>query len=426
MDALFPPGPQKRLLLGNSVEFRHEPLTTMTEAARSYGEIVHFRFGPSHAYLVTSAEHMHYVLVERPDLFDVQHHFYRAIQSALGHELFAPKDGVYKRQRSAQPLPQNWLEAHTATITTSATQAVSHWEAGKVIDLYQEMQALTLHIASTIVFGCAADKTIRAVATNTPHGVALQDRRFASPWAIRLPMTDRAQDAVLQLIRQQPTPAGKDAMSLLKKTSLSEHHIAAELIRLFSLIHDIAATTLSWALAVLGQHPHIAEILHAELDNVLGNESPTAADLSQLVYTEMVLRETMRLYPPTWLVSRQSRREARIGSFFIPAGSTVLCSPYIMQRSPRNFVEPEKFLPERFSEGYEKRTRRYAYAPFGISAPFEQTTLLNEMKLLLTTLARRFDFTHEVNQPTEIDPLVALRPKNGLPVRVQALTVSST
>jgi cytochrome P450 len=91
-----------------------------------------------------------------------------------------------------------------------------------------------------------------------------------------------------------------------------------------------------------------------------------------------------------------------------------------MQRSSRNFVEPERFLPERFTEGYAKRTRRYAYAPFGISAPLEEETLMTEMKLLLAVLARRFDFVQEISHPIDIDPLLTLRPKDGLPIRVKA------
>ena len=412
MDALFPPGPRKNLLLGNSIEFRHDPFTAMLDAARSYGEIVHFRFGPSHAYLVTSADHIHYVLVERPDLFDTQHHFYRAIQSAFGHELFAPDEGVYKRQRTSQPLPQNWFEEHTATVVNDALEAVAGWQSGQVIDLYQTLRELTLQIAAKTVFGCEVNNAIRQLAVNAPQSHALRDRRFTSPWALRLPVGDQTLATVIKLIRQQTSIKGNHALALLGQTSLSEQQIAETLIRLFVLVHETAATTLSWALYLLSRHPESAETLHCELN--------TVSEDAELTYTEMVLRETMRLYPPAWLVTRQSRREARLGSFFVPAGSTILCSPYIMHHDPRNFVEPEKFMPERFIEGYEKRIRRYAFAPFGVSAPVEQATLMTEMKLLLTTLARRFHFVHEGNHP-EVLPQVSLCPKNGLPMRVEKI-----
>jgi cytochrome P450 len=189
---------------------------------------------------------------------------------------------------------------------------------------------------------------------------------------------------------------------------------------LFHALHETAATTLSWALHLLAQHPELQAELQAELNTVLAGRAPTAIDLPELAYTEMVLRETMRLFPPAWLVCRQTRRETRIGDFFLPAGSTVLCSPYIMQRSPRNFVEPQKFLPERFSASFEKRMRRHAYAPFGTDARLEGAPLLAEMKLLLAVIASRFNVSTADNQSVDIDARLSLRPKGGLRLQFTA------
>lgn len=427
MDALFPPGPQKHLLLGNAVEFRHDPLTAMIDAARNYGEIVHFRFGPSHAYLVTSAEYIHYVLVERPDLFDAQPHFYRAIQSALGHELFAPGDGVHKRQHPSAELPSDWLKLHCDTITNAAAELCSSWKHGDS-DVYQALRDQTVGIAAKIVFGLDADDTIRQFAAAVENSAVLRDRRFVSPWAVRLLRHDKALEFAVACVskrRFQPTH-GQDALSLLVDACLSEREIASRLIRLFHALHESAATTLAWAMHLLAQNPEQQAELRSELNTVLAGRLPTAADLPELAYSEMVLRETMRLYPPAWLVSRQTRRETRIGDFFLPAGSTVLCSPYIMQRSPRNYVEPQKFLPERFSASFEKRMRRHAYAPFGTDGRLEGAPLMAEMKLLLAAIASRFEVSSVGSHPVAFDPLLSLRPKGGLQIQFTACSDERT
>lgn len=413
MDPLFPPGPQKHLLLGNARAFRNDPLQAMVSAAREYGEIVHFRFGPSHAYLVTSAEHSHYVLTERPDLFDSRKHFYRAIQSAFGHELFAPKDGVYKRDNAPSALPNHWLNAYAPGIVDATLNAVRNHHYGEKTDIYALLQTLRLPIAAYAAFGTDVNDSIRKLAQTAPYSAALQDRRFTSPWAFRLPITDQAHDLVKALIRRQ------GANSEVLQSAEATNQCATELIRLFFLLHETAATTLAWSLHLLAQHPEAEADVREELGRVIGSETPSAAHLDQLEQTEMVLRETMRLYPASWLICRQARRETRLGSFFLPAGSLVLCSPYIMQRSTRNFVEPEKFLPARFNAGYEKRMRRFAYAPFGTAAVREETALLTEMKLVLATLLTRFHFVQDERRAAAIDPLVSLRPQGGLPMQLQ-------
>ena len=422
MDALFPPGPQKHLLLGNAVEFRSDPLQAMIAAARDYGEIVHFRFGPSHAYLVTSADYIHYVLVERPDLFDAQPHFYRAIQSALGHDLRAPSDGVCKREPAASILKPDWLDAYSPTIAQIMLQSIKSWENKSSINVEQALRELTLSIAAGAVFGVQVDETVRKLGQSVSYSHALQDRRFTSPWTLRLPVPDRALDIVKQLMRQPRGDAGSgiNPLSRLGQTSQSEAQIANRLLRLFFLLHEVAASTLSWTLSLLAVNPEIEIELHDEIIRVAGSEAPTPAQVAELEQTEMALRETMRLYPPAWLVTRQARRETRLGDFFLPAGSTVLCSPYIMQHSPRNFVEPDKFLPGRFVAGYEKRMRRYAYAPLGLDSRFEETTLLTEMKLVLAMLVQRFRFFHLAGNSMQVDPLVTLHPKGGLFLRVEA------
>jgi cytochrome P450 len=422
MDALFPPGPQKHLLLGNAVEFRSDPFQTLIAAARDYGETVHFRFGPSHAYLVTSAETIHYVLVERPDLFDARPRFHRAIQSAFGHELFAPGDGVYKRERPSNLLPFNWLDSYSPSLVKAAQQTMKQWNEGAAVNVDQSLRELTLSIAAGAVFGMETTEDVHRLGQSAAHSIALQDRRFTSPWSFRLPIPDRAQQIVLALIHQQRgfKAQGTNMLAGLSQSQRPPLPMVNHLIRLFFLLHETAATTLSWALLLLAQNPETEAEVYTEIARVLGDENPTPAHLAELEQIEMVLRETMRLYPPSWLVSRQARRETRLGDFFVPAGSTVLCSPYIMQRSPRNFVEPEKFLPQRFAAGYEKRMRRYAYAPLGPDSRFEETTLMTEMKTILAMLVQRFRFVQAAGNSMQVDPLVTLHPKGGLYLRLQA------
>jgi DevC protein len=176
----------------------------------------------------------------------------------------------------------------------------------------------------------------------------------------------------------------------------------------------------------LAQHPDVRSQLHQELQSVLHGRKPAIADLPQLPYTNHVIREAMRLYPPVTDVSRQATRNCEIGGYKIPKGCTLIASQWVMHRDPRYFEQPERFNPGRWADDLEKRLPRGVYFPFGdgprvcIGKSFAQM----EAVLILAAIAQEFQLDLVPNQAIELQPSITLRPKHGLQVVFAAIALN--
>jgi cytochrome P450 len=199
-------------------------------------------------------------------------------------------------------------------------------------------------------------------------------------------------------------------------TGMDDQQVRDEIMTLFLAGHETTANALSWTFYLLAQNPKAERRLHAELDSVLGNRPPTLADLPRLPYTKMVFSESLRLFPPAWVVGRTATAPDHIGGYTIPKGATVLMSQYLMHRHPVYWDQPDQFKPERFES--ETDRPRYAYFPFGggprlcIGEPFAWM----EGELLIATLAQQWRFKLAPGAMVEPDPSITLRPKYGLPM----------
>jgi cytochrome P450 len=203
--------------------------------------------------------------------------------------------------------------------------------------------------------------------------------------------------------------------------SMSDQQLRDEVITLLLAGHETTALNLSWTWYLLAQHPDAEEKLHAELDAVLAGRQPSASDLPKLRYTDRVIRETLRLYPPAWRVFRRTKEPFKAGDYLLPAGSNIVLSQWVTQRDPRWFSEPDRFNPDRWAEEAAAKLPRFAYFPFGggprvcIGAGFA----MMEATLLLATIAQRYRMRLTTNQ--RIKPLasITLRPKNGIRVELE-------
>lgn len=446
MDVFFPPGPQKSLLFGNAPELQRDPLNFMHDSARKYGEIVHFRFGPSHAYLVTSPAYAHYVLVERADRFSETQRLMRTINSAFGHDLRPPKDTIKKQLRPQTLFRESWLDDHIQSMATLADAMVAGWDVHQPREMVGEFRRLTLKLMAHALL----DTTTTDVAARMSEALVasrqLADRGFQSPLALpqwlplpgpkKSSLSARDLDTMIHelIAERRAEGANKNANygGLLAKlieaadargnSPATEAQARDEAVALFLAGHETTAHTLAWAFYLLAQNPDAEAMLHAELDAALGGRVPTAADLEPLAFTHRVVRETLRLYPPAWLISRQATIEIQLGNYYLPSGSTVFVSPYIMQRRSRYFADPEAFIPERFMDGYERRIPRYAYMPFGggTRAGLESGIAVTETAVLLATIAQRVRLSIQPGTVAEPEPGLTLRPKDGLMMKVSS------
>ncbi len=185
--------------------------------------------------------------------------------------------------------------------------------------------------------------------------------------------------------------------------------------------HETTALALSWAWFLLATHPDEQAKLHDELDRVLSGRLPSAADIPQLTLTNRVVRETLRLYPPAWIISRGAAEEVQIGNYTVPAGSNVIVSPWVTHRDPRFFPNPLAFEPERWTPEFEQSLPKFAYFPFG-GGPrmcIGNQFALMEAAILLAAVAQRYQIDMSPGATVEPMPSITLRPAHGVHVRLR-------
>jgi cytochrome P450 len=203
---------------------------------------------------------------------------------------------------------------------------------------------------------------------------------------------------------------------------MSEQQLRDEAVTLFSAGHETTSNALSWTFYLLSQNPQAEIRLYEELDRVLAGRRPSLADLKQLPYTEMLIKEALRLYPPAWaLMTRQVVKDIQFGDYTIPKGSFAVVSPYTMHHSSRYWENPEAFMPERFSAENEAKMHKYQYFPFGGGSRvcIGNSFAMMEAQLVLATIANRYRLRMLAGHPVEAKSLITLLPSHGLKMQVE-------
>ncbi|MCA1616587.1 MAG: cytochrome P450, partial [Acidobacteria bacterium] len=390
--ATLPPGPGRVGRLLGFLAFRRDPLKFLTRLAREHGDVVHFRMGPQHFYLLNHPDLVRDALVTRQDHF----HKGRALQRSkrlLGEGLLTSEGEHHRRQRRlVQPgFHRKRIESYGATMTEYADRYSAGWRDGAQVDIAHEMMRLTLAIVGKTLFSAdvegEADDVGEALTEIMemfqmlllPYSEYLeklplpQNRRFARARA-RL-------DAIIYRIIAERRAAEEDAGDLLSMlmqardeegdgAGMTDEQLRDEVMTLILAGHETTANALAWTWHLLAQHPAVETRLHAELDEVLGKGArpPAVEDLPALRYTEMVFSESMRLHPPAWTVGRLAVRDYTAGGYTIPAGSLVLVSQFVMHRDPRFWPDPLRFDPERWTPEAKESRPQYSYFPFGAGA----------------------------------------------------------
>jgi cytochrome P450 len=312
-------------------------------------------------------------------------------------------------------------------------------QPGAVVAIDQAMVRLTLGIAAETLFGADVDAEAGTIGAAVDAAMAgfpaalspigeLLDHLPMVPVVRRFRRARATLDRIIYRLIDEKRAAlaagrpGDDALTLLLAAregdeSLSTEQIRDEAMTLFLAGHETTANALAWAWWLLAQHPDVTGALAAELTAVLGDRLPTAADVPALRFTRDVIAETLRLYPPAWVVGREAHTPTALGGWPIPVRGIVIASPLLMHRNARFWREPDAFRPERWSNGETAELPKFAYFPFGggnrvcIGESFAWT----EAVLVLATIARRWQFTPAPGLTTvPIAPLVTLRPKTAI------------
>jgi len=445
MSQRIPPGPKNTLTTLR--DFNANRLEFLMRAHQDYGDIVHLPMPGRHAYVLNHPDLIRYVLVEAPEKFHKGTPLKRNTRDSIGDGLLTSEDDFHRRQRRlVQPAFHVKRVAAYADIMTHYTeQMLDGWNDGRTLDIHEAMMKLTMSIVARALFNADltddADEIGRAI-TIAIEFVGERIGRMVNPptWLPTRKNKIRAEsaavvDAAVNGMIQERRVSGEDGVvndvgDLLSMLLLSvdedgermtDKQVRDEAMTLFIAGHETTANALTWTLYLLSPHPEVEMRLAEELDRVLGGRLPTFADVPQLAYTEKVIKEAMRLYPPAWIMSRRTVEAVTIGGYAIPRNSAIIISPYVMHHDPRYFDEPERFNPERFDADFDQRVPRYAYFPFG-GGPricIGNAFAMMEAQVVLATMVQRCRLSLVPGQQIMPRPLVTLRPKGQIQMRVE-------
>ena len=436
--APVPLGPKGLPMLGQLLAFRRDPLEFLSRIAREYpGDVVRFRPGPRDSYILKDPELIKDVLVTR------QHDFRksRGLEWAklfLGEGLLTSEGDFHTRQRRlAQPaFHRQRIGGYADDMVQRTVAARERWSAGQVLDVDAEMMRLTLAVVSSSLFGTDVAASADEVREDLASIIALF-QRFSLPLfgliqKLPLPSNLRFDRAVARLDtlvyrliaeRQRDGRDHGDLLSMLVLARddegggrMTDLQLRDEVITLLLAGHETTSNALTWTWYLLSQNEEVEARWRDELRRVLGDRAPTFEDLPALPFTEMVLAESMRLFPPAWGMGRRALRDVTLGGFTIRKGAILALSPYIVHRDERFWPDPLRFDPDRFTAEAKAARPRFAYFPFGAGArscigePFAWM----EGVLILATIGQRWRLRLLPGHPVELKALMTLRPRYGM------------
>jgi cytochrome P450 len=439
----LPPGPKGYPIFGSVFEPKGDTITYLTKCAREYGDIVFFRFLGVPACFVNGPEHIESVLVTQNSNF-VKSKDYRAMRRVLGNGLLLSEGEFWRRQRKLiQPaFHQGRIAAYAEVMIAHTQRMLASWSDGQSLDMHEAMMRLTLGIVAKTLFDADVSHEAEDVdaALTVLMGKFLRQAGMALllPAWVPLPTSQLLKravgrlDKVIYSIIEQRRASGQMSGDLLsvflqahddEGVGMTDRQLHDEIMTLFLAGHETTANVLSWTWYLLGQNPQVEEKLTEELSRVLSGRVPTPADLPRLAYTDTVLREAMRLYPPVWVIGRRALAPFRLGEYELPADTNVLISQLIMHKDARYFADPQRFDPDRWSANNPQAASlpRFAYFPFGggprvcIGAGFA----MMEALLLLATIAQQFRIEVSPELKVKVQPTVTLRPKHGIPATLK-------
>ena len=440
-----PPGPRGLPLLGMALQVLRDPLGTLQRLAREYGDIVRVPIGPDDRILLNHPDYIEQVNLIQQSKFHKSKLTKDVTGRLLGEGLLISEGDFWRRQRRlAQPaFHRSRINEYASTMVESAEIQIRKWGDGEERDIAQEMMAISLETAVRTLFGTTLPGEALQVGRSLDFLVRYSLRKARYPIKVPVswptPANRRAEreirflDSLVYRIIDERKNLGtggdrKDLLSLLMSamdedgSQMTPKQLRDETMTLFLAGHETTALSLSWAWFLLSKNPAAEVRLHEELRDVLGGRAPGIADLGRLPYLLAVVNEVLRLYPPAYILARTSIAPSTIGGYEFPTGSTMIFSQWVMQRDGRFFDDPEAFRPERWLDGLEDRLPAGAYFPFGDGPRrcIGQNFALMEAVLVIATIAQKFQLQLVAGQKIVPEPLVTLRPRNGIRMRIDA------
>jgi cytochrome P450 len=446
-----PPTAPGNFLLGNIRALARDPLSFLTTTARIYGDVVRYRLAQYDFYLVTHPDGVQRILLDNNRNYTRNGSvMWDAVKPAFGSPLIV-SDGEpwFFRRRIMQPVFVHRDVAQFAEIMIG--QAASMFETwdevagqNRPMDIASPISQMTLNMLLASLFGVQSPEVTRELgdATLIQSQDAIMRTRLLlypppivpTPHNLRLRSAiktlDRSIYALIDEHRRSPD-AFADLLYLLIQArdeesgeALSDRQLRDEVAALYFAGFSSSSNALLWAIYLVARHPDVMQRLIDDVDRILGDRTPTAEDLPNLPYVQMILFETLRLYPPAWASVRKVVADDEILGYRIPAGSHVTISAHVTHRSPLIWEEPERFNPDRFLPELSKARPRYAYFPF-LGGPHQclgRDFVLLELQLVLIMVAQRYRLEVAAGHVAEAEPLITQRMRGSLPMLINKLS----
>jgi cytochrome P450 len=439
----FPPGFQRNLLWLAWRRFRPaNPIFLFQHLVETYGDIAHYKIGWNHIVFLNHPDYIREVLVVQNDNF-VKERTVRRSKMLLGEGMITAEGAQHRSQRQvAQPaFHRQRIPEYADMMVQEAARMRESWRDGEQHDIARDMMHLTLNVVAQTLFAADLHDEVHELADAINRIMSLYNFLVMLPaaeWLVYMRPPGLAAfvrarkriDAVVHRMIDAHRNRESDGRSLLDlmlaaspdRSPASEKSLRDQVITIFLAGYETVANALAWTWYLLSENPECERRFHVEIDRELQGRLPNYEDVPRLRYVEMVMAESMRLYPPAWAMGRYARSDFQLGDFFLPAQTTVLMSQFITHRDPRFFPDPLRFDPERFTPDAKARRAKFTYFPFG--AGFRQcigeSFAWMEGVLLLATLGQKWKLKLVAGHKVEPEPLITLRPKYGMRMHVEA------
>ena len=420
------------------LEFSRTPLNFCLRRAEEQIDIVSLSIGSAESYLFNHPSLIEEVL-SKQNQNCIKDYGYRVWKDLLGNGLLLSHGNTWKyhRRLMQSAFNKDRFAAYGAKVVADTGSMLGTWRSGEIRDIHREMSLLTAKAIAQTMFGVdvtnIAEEIVEAI-----DKIMLQYSHQAETFYLLptwLPTPEnwqanrakkRLNEIVYGIVEQRRRQTKDDVLSTMLSArdeagnQLSSKELRDEVMTLLLAGYDTTANALTWTLMLLAKHPEVEAKLMAEIASVLGNRLPTIDDIPQLPYTEMVIKESLRLYPPAWILSRELTNDCQIGDRHFSRGTVIYFSQWAVHRDARFFKDPEQFNPDRWADNLSQRLPRCAYFPFGAGARvcIGKAFSMMETTLILTMVIQKFRLTLVPEHHIELLPSFTLRPKQGVKMAI--------